>query len=216
LNAERIADEWIRMTWGEAPALLVTMRTMMMDSREAYLDYTMPLGLHHLIGGDHYAPMPENDRAPRPDWTAAYYHRAAADGIGFDRTRNGSGAVDQYHEPLNGRWNDRATCPERLLLWFHHRPWDDKMASGRTLWEELGHHYTHGVQRARGFEQEWGSLRGRIDTERHEAVAAKLRQQAQEAQAWALKCMTYFQRFSQRPLPAGLEAPTQPLAAPAR
>jgi alpha-glucuronidase len=205
LSAEGIADEWIRMTWGSAPELIATMRTMMLESREAYLDYTMPLGLHHLIGGNHYAPMPENDRAPRPDWTATYYHRAAADGIGFDRTRNGSDAVDQYRKPLSDLWNDRTTCPERLLLWFHRRPWDDKMASGRTLWDELGYHYARGVQRARGFEQEWRSLEGRIDAERHDAVAAKLRQQAQEAQAWALKCMTYFQRFSQRPLPAGLQ-----------
>ena len=216
LTAEAIADEWIRMTWGEAPELLATMRKMMMESREAYLDYTMPLGLHHLIGGAHYEPMPENGQAPRADWTATYYHKAAADGIGFDRTRSGSDAVDQYHQPLSDRWNDRATCPDQLLLWFHRRPWDDKMASGRTLWEELGYHYARGAQRAHGFEQEWRSLQGRIDTERYEAVAAKLRQQAQEAQAWALKCVTYFQRFSQRPLPAGLEALPSPAPSPAR
>jgi len=216
LTAEAIADEWIRMTWGEAPELLATMRMMMMESREAYLDYTMPLGLHHLIGGPHYEPMPENGQAPRADWTATYYHKAAADGIGFDRTRSGSDAVDQYHQPLSDRWNDRATCPDQLLLWFHRRPWDDKMASGRTLWEELGYHYARGAQRAHGFEQEWRSLQGRIDTERYEAVAAKLRQQAQEAQAWALKCVTYFQRFSQRPLPAGLEALPSPAPSPAR
>jgi len=192
------------------------MRMMMMESREAYLDYTMPLGLHHLIGGPHYEPMPENGQAPRADWTATYYHKAAADGIGFDRTRSGSDAVDQYHQPLSDRWNDRATCPDQLLLWFHRRPWDDKMASGRTLWEELGYHYARGAQRAHGFEQEWRSLQGRIDTERYEAVAAKLRQQAQEAQAWALKCVTYFQRFSQRPLPAGLEALPSPAPSPAR
>jgi alpha-glucuronidase len=214
LSAEGIADEWIRMTWGQAPELIATVRTMMLESREAYVDYTMPLGLHHLIGGNHYAPMPENDRAPRADWTATYYHRADADGIGFDRTRGGSGAVDQYHRPLNDLWNDVATCPEPLLLWFHRRKWDDKMKSGHTLWEELGQHYARGAARARRFEQEWQSLSGRVDDQRHGAVARKLRQQAEEAGQWASKCMTYFQGFSHRPLPPGLAAPVQPRPSP--
>jgi alpha-glucuronidase len=211
LSAETIADEWMRMTWSQAPDVIATMSKMMLDSREAYVDYTMPLGLHHLIGGDHYAPMPENDRAPRPDWTATYYHRAAADGIGFDRTRSGSDAVDQYQQPLSDLWNDVATCPEPFLLWFHRRGWDDKLKSGRTLWEELGYHYARGAQRARRFEQEWRSLEGRIDTERYDMVAAKLKQQALDAEQWAGKCMTYFQHFSQRAMPAEAVAPSQPL-----
>jgi hypothetical protein len=75
-------------------------REMMMSSHETYVNYTMPLGLHHLIGGDHYAPMPWNDRAPRADWTATYYHQATSDGIGFDRTKRGDRAVEQYFPPV--------------------------------------------------------------------------------------------------------------------
>ena len=88
------------MTWGDAPELVATIRSIMLDSREAFVHYTMPLGLHHLIGGDHYAPMPENTDPRRADWSATYYHRADASGIGYDRTRRGSGAVDQYRSPL--------------------------------------------------------------------------------------------------------------------
>ncbi|HEX6739597.1 MAG TPA: alpha-glucuronidase family glycosyl hydrolase, partial [Vicinamibacteria bacterium] len=124
LGAEAIADEWIRMTWAGSPALVAKLRAMMMGSREAFVRYTMPLGLHHLIGGDHYAPMPENDDPRRADWSAVYYHRADAAGVGFDRTPRGSDAVGQYRPPLRERWGDPATCPEELLLWFHHLPWD--------------------------------------------------------------------------------------------
>ena len=92
---------------------------MMMGSRETFVNYTMPLGLHHLIGGDHYAPMPQNARAPRADWTATYYHQAAADGVGFDRTMRGNKAVGQYFPPVRDMFDNLATCPEKFLLWFH-------------------------------------------------------------------------------------------------
>lgn len=157
LSAEAIADEWIRMTWGTAPDLVATIRSIMLDSRETFVRYTMPLGLHHLIGGDHYAPMPENPDPRRADWSAIYYHRADASVIGFDRTRTGSAAVDQYRSPLREQWADPSTCPEELLLWFHRLPWDHRLKSGRTLWEELVLHYKRGAEEARGFETRWGS-----------------------------------------------------------
>jgi alpha-glucuronidase len=159
----------------------------------------MPLGLHHLIGGDHYAVMPENADKRRADWSAIYYHRAAADGIGFDRTRRGSAAVEQYRSPLRERWSDPATTPEELLLWFHRLPWDHGLKSGGTLWEGLVRHYTRGTERAADFERRWQALAGRVDDERHRAVAAKLRQQAADAEAWREKCLRYFQTFSGRP-----------------
>jgi alpha-glucuronidase len=208
LTAEAIADEWIRMTWSSAPDVVAAIRAMMLVSREALVDYTMPLGLHHLIGGDHYAPMPENNDPRRLDWTATYYHRADTTGIGFDRTRKGSGAVDQYRAPLSHRWNDPGTTPEDLLLWFHRLPWDHRMKSGRTLWEELIVHYRRGAEAARGLEARWQMLAGKVDAERHAAVAAKLRRQAKDAAEWSEKCLAYFRRFSQRPLPpAGDRAP---------
>jgi alpha-glucuronidase len=200
LGAEAIADEWIRMTWGSAPDLVSTMRSMMLDSREALVDYSMPLGLHHLIGGDHYAPMPENPDPRRADWSAIYYHRADASAVGFDRTRRGSAAVDQYRPPLRDLWNDPATTPENLLLWFHRLPWDHKLQSGRTLWEGIVAHYRRGAERAARLEAQWKGLQGQVDPERFQAVGARLRRQAADAAAWRDKCLGYFQRFSRRPV----------------
>jgi alpha-glucuronidase len=195
LGAGTIADEWIRMTWGHAPELITTIRSMMLDSREAFVHYTMPLGLHHLIGGDHYAPMPENTDPRRADWSATYYHHADASGIGYDRTRRGSGAVDQYRSPLRELWSDPATTPDELLLWFHRLPWDYRMKSGRTLWAELVRSYNHGVDEAKSLETRWTMMRGKVDAERYEAVLAKLHRQTEDAAAWRDKCIRYFQAF---------------------
>ena len=200
LGAEAIADEWIRMTWTEEPAAVATIKEMMLASREVLVDYSMPLGLHHLIGGDHYEPMPENPDPRRADWSAIYYHRADATGIGFDRTRRGSDAVSQYRSPLREQWNDPKTTPEALLLWFHRLPWDYRLASGKTLWEGLVLHYTKGASEAARLESRWQTLRGKVDDERFLAVAAKLRQQTGDAAAWRDKCLRYFQGFSKGPL----------------
>jgi alpha-glucuronidase len=192
LTAREIADEWIRMTWGAAPEVVATIRSIMLDSREAYVDYTMPLGLHHLIGGDHYAPMPENTDARRPDWSATYYHHADAAGIGYDRTDRGSGAVNQFPPPLRKLWSDPATTPDELLLWFHRLPWDYRMRSGRTLWDELVFRYGRGAEEAKGLELRWTSLRGKVDEERYHAVLAKLHRQSEDAAVWRDKCLRYF------------------------
>jgi alpha-glucuronidase len=195
LSAGAIADEWIRMTWGHAPELVATIRSIMLDSREAFVHYTMPLGLHHLIGGDHYAPMPENTDPRRADWSATYYHHADASGIGYDRTRRGSGAVDQYRSPLRERWSDPATTPDELLLWFHRLPWDYRMKSGRTLWDELVRSYGRGADEAKGLEARWTTMHGKVDEERYQAVLARLRRQTEDAAAWRDKCVGYFQAF---------------------
>lgn len=193
LGADAIADEWIRMTWGDAPDVIAAIRSIMLDSREVYVHYTMPLGLHHLIGGDHYAPMPENADPRRIDWSAVYYHRADAGGIGFDRTRTGSKAVDQYRAPLADRWNDPATTPDELLLWFHHLPWDYRMRSGRTLRDEITETYKRGALEARALERRWAALKGKIDDGRYTAVLTKLNRQAEDAAAWSAKCVAFFE-----------------------
>jgi alpha-glucuronidase len=193
LGAAAIADEWIRMTWGGAPDVVATIRSIMLDSREIYVRYTMPLGLHHLIGGDHYAPMPENADPRRADWSAIYYHRADGSGVGYDRTRAGSDAVSQYRPPLNAWWNDPATTPDDLLLWFHRLPWDFRMKSGRTLWDELVFSYNQGADEAKGLELRWTMLHGKIDDQRYDAVLARLRRQSGDAAAWRDKCIRYFE-----------------------
>ncbi len=192
LGAAAIADEWIGMTWGTSPDLVAAIRSIMLDSREAYVHYTMPLGLHHLIGGNHYAPMPENTDPRRADWSATTYHHADASGIGYDRTRRGSDAVDQYRSPLREVWDDPATTPDELLLWFHRLPWDYRMKSGRTLWDDLVAAYGRGVEEARGLETRWRALHRKIDEPRYEAVLAKLRRQTEDAAAWRDKCVSYF------------------------
>ena len=198
LSAGAIADEWIRMTWGRDPELVATIRSIMLDSHEIFVRYTMPLGLHHLIGGDHYAPMPENTDPRRADWSATYYHRADALAVGYDRTRQGSGAVEQYRPPLREVWNDPATTSDDLLLWFHRLPWEYRMKSGRTLWDELVLAYNRGAEEAKGLEARWSSLQGKVDEERYQAVLARLHRQAEDAAAWRDKCVRYFQAARNR------------------
>jgi alpha-glucuronidase len=202
LSADAIADEWLTMTFGPLEtANHQGLRDMMMSSWEAFISYTMPLGLHHLIGGDHYAPRPWNGKEPRPDWTATYYHHADAQGIGFDRTATGSNAVAQYFPPLRDRFASATECPENLLLWFHHVRWDHRMRSGRTLWEELCWHYNNGFERAADMLKTWESASASIDPQRHHDVSAKLKTQVSDAMLWRDQAVLYFQRFSEMPLP---------------
>jgi len=200
LAARQIADEWTRMTFGNDPKTVDTIRDVMMQSREIFVNYTMPLGLHHLIGGNHYAPMPENAKAPRADWTATYYHQASADGIGFDRTMKGNQAVGQYFPPVRDMFDSLATCPEEFLLWFHRCGWDYKTKSGETLWNALCTKYQNGARQAAEIEATWQSLAGRIDPQRHKEVADRLAIQVADAAKWRDQILQYFQGFSKRPI----------------
>ncbi len=195
-TAEAVADEWIRQTLTHEPETVDVIRGMMMRSREIFVNYTMPCGLHHLIGGDHYAPMPQNARSSRPSWTATYYHQAAADGVGFDRTGTGSNHVAQYHAPVRDMFSSVEACPETYLLWFHRLGWDHEMESGRTLWEELCARYHQGARDAAGLEETWASLEGRIDARRHREVAERLDEQVRHAGEWRDQILGYFQQFS--------------------
>src|SRR5690606_7312333 len=143
LSPEEIAREWIHMTFTGDADFVKPIQQMMIDSREAVVDYMMPLGLHHIFAFDHhYGPEPWGDRkGGRPDWMPWYYHNADTIGLGFDRTATGSNAVSQYYPPLDSIYGNMTSCPENLLLWFHHVPWTHSMKSGRTLWDELCFHY---------------------------------------------------------------------------
>jgi alpha-glucuronidase len=202
LSAQAIADEWLAMTFGPLdPTAHQQLRSMMLGSWETFISYTMPLGLHHLIGGNHYAPQPWNGKEPRPDWTATYYHQADERGVGFDRTSKGSNAVSQYFSPLREDLASLEKCPETLLLWFHHVPWDHRMRSGRTLWQELCWKYNSGFEQADAMLKKWESLAGSIDAQRHRDVTEKLKIQVADARVWRDQCVLYFQRFSKMPLP---------------
>lgn len=200
LGADQVADEWTRMTFGNTPATVRTIRDLMMGSRETFVNYTMPIGLHHLIGGDHYAPMPQNAKAQRADWTATYYHQASADAVGFDRTMRGNQAVGQYFPPVRDMFDNVATCPERELLWFHRLPWTHKMKSGRTLWDELVAKYYQGAADAVKMQATWQSLAGQVDAQRHKEVAERLVIQVQHAAEWRDQILQYFQTFSKLPI----------------
>jgi len=213
LSSRQIADEWIAMTLTHDPKATETIARMMLESHEAVVDYMTPLGLHHLFwGGHHYGPAPWWNTEPRDDWNPVYYHRADAEGIGFDRTATGSNTVNQYHWPVRGQFSNLSTCPDRFLLWFHHVPWDYRVRSGRTLWDEMTLHYQHGVTWVRATRKDWDALSDEIDPDRHAAVAKKLTIQERDAIWWKDACLTYFQTFSKRSLPAGVEKPAKTLA----
>ncbi len=212
LTPAQIAAEWTRLTFGPDAAVNATVNRMLLGSRETLVNYSMPLGLHHIMAeGHHYGPGPWVDKLGRADWTAVYYHRADDKGIGFDRTASGSNALGQYAPEWQKLWGDPATCPENLLLWFHHVPWDHRMKSGRPLWDELCLRYQQGVDEVRALRRDWDSLKGRVDDERFTHVAQRLARQELDAIEWRDACLLYFQQFAKRPLPAGVEAPAHPL-----
>ena len=200
LSAKQIADEWTRMTFGNEEKTVRTIRDMMMGSRETFVNYTMPLGLHHMIGGDHYAPQPWNARAPRADWTAVYYHQASAQGIGFDRTKKGDRAVEQYFPPVCDMFDDIGRCPEKFLLWFHRCAWDYKTKSGKILWDALCAKYFEGTKQAEAMQATWHSLAGKVDERRHKEVAERLAIQVADANKWREDILKYFAGFSKRPI----------------
>ena len=221
LKSDQIADEWLKLTFGNTSNFsaewsvnfLFPVKQMMLDSREAAVNYMTPLGLHHIMSAnEHYGPGPWwAPKFVRKDWTPPYYHNADSTGIGFDRTQTGSNAVSQYQEPLKMEFNDLKTCPDMYLLWFHHVPWTYLMKSGHTLWEELCYHYSKGVQQVRDFQQIWDKVHPYVDTERFSDVQRKLRSQCVNAVLWKDACTLYFQQFSHLPIPYELERPVNNL-----
>ena len=212
LASRQIAEEWIKMTFTHDPKATETIASIMLESREAVVDYMTPLGLHHIMwGGHHYGPAPWWDTEPRADWNPVFYHRADERGVGFDRTKAGSNTLSQYHPPVRDLFANVNTCPEAFLLWFHHVPWEHRMKSGRILWDELALHYQRGVEWTRSTRKRWDALAGVIDPERHAEVAKKLAIQERDAIWWRDAVLLYFQTFSKRPLPAGVEKPAKSL-----
>lgn len=208
LSSGQIAEEWLRLTFSNEEEFVRKIKEMMLSSREAVVDYMMPLGLHHIFAeGHHYGPEPWFDGAARKDWNCTYYHRADTLGIGFCRTMLGSRYVEQYQEPLRDSLDNVRTCPEKYLLFFHHLSWDYVLSTKRTLWDELCFRYDRGVKTVRSFQRTWDSVERFIDSERFADVQRRLRIQAHDAVWWRDACVLYFQTFSRRPIPLGLERP---------
>jgi alpha-glucuronidase len=212
LSSDEIADDWIRMTFTNHDQFIASVKSMMLASREITVNYMTPLGLHHIMGwSHHYGPGPWIKDKNRADWTSVYYHKADTAGIGFDRTSTGSNALGQYFPPIKDKYISLETCPEKDLLWFHHLPWTYKTKSGRTLWDALCYKYYSGVDSVKWMQQSWNSLEGKIDDERFNQVKMLLGVQYDEAVMWRDACVLYFQTFSRRPIPAGLEKPANSL-----
>lgn len=192
LSADGIAEEWTRLTWGNQPEVVRTVGTMMRGSREAFVDYEEPLGLHHLVGGNHYGPSLH---------TRGEFHHADQTGVGVPRDRAGSDAVGQYFPPLRDQLDNLATCPDDLLLWFHHVGWDQKTHSGRSVWNELCFRYHRGVDYVKEMQAEWKSLQGRVDPERYAAVEKRLADQLADAMLWRDASVRYFGGINHLPVP---------------
>lgn len=184
-----------KIGFNEAYAALLD---MMLRSREACVDYMMPIGLHHIFKFDHhYGPEPDGFKAHYPlEWCPVYYHQADSAGVGFDRTSRGSGATLQYPEPYCTLYDNRATCPEEYLLWFHHLPWDYKMKSGRTLIDELDFRYQRGVNEVIDFIATWQQAKPYIDAQRWLEVNDRLTTQLIDAREWQVVCTKYFGGFA--------------------
>lgn len=209
LSAEEIAREWLAQTFTTDRRFVEPMTQVMMDSREAVVDYMMPLGLHHIFAwGHHYGPEPWCEvPGARPDWLPSYYHQADKEGLGFDRSRSGSDAVSQYPDSLARVFDSLEQCPEEYLLWFHHVNWNQKLRSGRSLWDELCYKYQKGVDEVRAFQRIWKDMQPYVDAERYQAVAERLDIQARDAVWWKDACLEYFRTFSKKKYPEGVEPP---------
>jgi alpha-glucuronidase len=211
-TAERVAEEWVRQTFSNDPGVVAPVVDMMMRSREALVDYMTPLGLVHIMASDHhYGPGAWVDDLSRADWNPVYYHRADAQGIGFDRTASGSNAVSQYATPVGQAFASRDSVSDELLLFFHRVGWQDTLSSGKTLWAELVHRYSRGVDEVGALRAAWATVSGRIDAQRFEQATELLEIQHFEARWWRDASLAYFGQHSQLPIPSGYAAPAQAL-----
>ena len=202
LTAEEIAHEWLVQTYeNQDEKFTKPVEMMMMTSREACVNYMMPLGLHHIFKFDHhYGPEPDGFIASYPlEWCPVYYHKADAKGIGFDRSSKGTDAVGQYPEPYRSLYDNIETCPEEYLLWFHHVAWNYKMKSGSTLWQELCMKYNMGVAMVEVYRDFWHTsakqyMKGHEQEWQH--TDSLLNVQLENAKEWRNTCLKYFQTFS--------------------
>lgn len=213
LSPRQIAEEWTRMTWSNDRRAVQPIVAMMLGSREAAVDYMTPLGLVHQMANDHhYGPAPWSCSFAFAGWNPCYYNGASPAGIGFDRTRSGTDAADQYAPLLERQFTDLKTVSDKYLLYFHHLPWSYRMRDGTTLWDSLIAHYDEGVAQVEANRREWSELRPYIDPQRFAAVTRDLDRQVLEAWWWRDASIAYWQSLSKLPLPPGHSPPAHPLS----
>lgn len=214
VSSAKIASDYLTKYWNNDKRFVEPMTSLLLQSRKSVVRYMMPLGLHHIFaGGHHYGPEPWCAPAGwREDWLPRYYHKADSIGVGFNRTDHyeasttqstGSGNTQQYPEPYRSMYNDMDKCPEELLLWFHHVPWQYNMKNGKTLWVNLCHNYDQGVREAQSFVKTWKKQKKYVDPKIYQEQLWRFERQAKDAQWWRDACVLYFQQFSKMPLPKG-------------
>lgn len=224
LSKEEIAREWLAKNFNTTdPRFINPMTRVLLESHEAVVRYMMPLGLHHIFAGEHhYGPEPWYViKGGRDDWQPWYYHKADADGLGFNRTYDGkfydnqpgfgikigSGNARLYPDSLYNIYNNVETCPEPLLLWFHHVAWNHRMHNGETMWDALCHTYDQGVREAEAFARIWREMKPYISQTQYEEQLECFDRQAKDAWWWRDACLLYFQQFSKMPFPIDSPAP---------
>lgn len=213
LDAGDIADEWLKCTFSNNENFIKPVKEMMIKSREAVVNYMTPLGLHHIMDtGHHYGPGPWVSNLARPEWNPVYYHKADKNGVGFDRSKTGTNATSQYAPEIEKLFDNLDSCPEKDLLWFHHVAWDYKLKNGETLWNGMALKYQEGVNQVKEMQQTWDKTEKYVDKERFKEVQMLLEIQYKEAKWWRDACLLYFQQFSGKELPKGVEKPTQTLS----
>nr|WP_315241538.1 alpha-glucuronidase family glycosyl hydrolase [uncultured Flavobacterium sp.] len=212
LDSETIADEWLRCTFSNQENFIKPVKEMMIQSREAVVNYMTPYGLHHIMDtGHHYGPGPWVSNLSRPEWNPVYYHKADKNGIGFDRSKKGTNATAQYAPEVEKILDNLETCPEKDLLWFHHVSWDYKLKNGQILWNGIALKYQEGVNQVKNMQNIWNKTEKYVDAERFKEVQMLLEIQYKEAKWWRDACLLYFQQFSGKELPKGVEKPTETL-----
>jgi alpha-glucuronidase len=209
-SSKAIAEDWLKMTFTADPRFVQPALQMMMGSRETAVDFMTPLGLHHQMARNtHYGPGPWVTGG-RADQTSLYFSKVGAGGIGFDRTASGSNAIAQYAPQVAGPLADPRTTPETELLWFHHLPWDYRLASGQTLWDGLVDRYDRGVSKVEDMQKTWSTLASFVDPERFHQTSALLSLERRDAQWWRDASVAFFEGYSRRPVPAGHAEPPHP------
>ena len=200
LTSQDIAREWLQLTFTSAPGFVEAMTDVMLDSREACVNYMMPLGLHHIFKFDHhYGPEPDGFIASYPlEWCPVHYHQATNDSVGFNRSSTGTNATSQYRPEIARLYDDIKTCPENLLLWFHRVPWTYRMKDGSTLWESLQYQYNKGVTWTEDAHNLWhNKMRHYVDEQRWREVDQRMEHQVENAREWRNTCLKYFGSFVQ-------------------
>lgn len=212
ISATAIAQEWLQLTYSNDPNFVMPVKEMLLLSREAVVNYMTPLGLHHIFDtGHHYGPGPWVSNLSRPEWNPVYYHQADSLGVGFDRTASGSNALGQYAPEVAQFYGSLQSCPESYLLWFHHIAWDYPLRDGNDLWDGLALKYQQGVNEVISMIQTWQEVAPLLGRSEHHEVAMLLEIQLKEARWWRDACLLYFQQFSKKELPSGVEKPSRTL-----